>query len=56
MKYSNDVVENIVARLMSGEVSQHELARVVGIPRGTIRRWLRNALKRHVCGVRIFRF
>jgi transposase InsO family protein len=44
MKYSNDVVENIVARLLSGEVSQHELARVAGIPRGTIRRWLKRKL------------
>lgn len=44
MKYSNDIVENIVARLASGEVSQHELARVVGIPRGTIGRWFRRKL------------
>lgn len=44
MKYSNDIVENIVARLASGEVSQHELARVVGIPRGTIGRWFKRKL------------
>lgn len=44
MKYSNDVVENIVARLTSGEVSQRELARVVGIPRVTIGRWFRRKL------------
>jgi len=44
MIYADNVVENIVARLLSGEVSQHELARVVGIPRGTIRRWLKRRL------------
>src|SRR3989344_2693335 len=44
MIYADNVVENIVARLMSGEVSQHELARVVGIPRATIGRWFRRKL------------
>ena len=44
MKYSDDVVEKVVARLLSGEVSQRELAKVVGIPRGTVRRWLKRKL------------
>ncbi|MBI5554101.1 MAG: DDE-type integrase/transposase/recombinase [Candidatus Diapherotrites archaeon] len=44
MKYSDDVVEKVVARLLSGEVSQRELARVVGIPRATIGRWFRRKL------------
>ncbi|MEK6854160.1 MAG: integrase core domain-containing protein [Nanoarchaeota archaeon] len=44
MKYSNDVVENIVARLASGEVRVCELSRVVGIPRGTVSRWLKRKL------------
>lgn len=44
MKYSDDVVEKVVARLLSGEVSQRELAKAVGIPRGTVRRWLKRKL------------
>jgi len=44
MKYADNVVENIIARLMSGEVKVCELSRVVGIPRGTVSRWLKRKL------------
>lgn len=44
MIYADVVVENIVARLMSGEVKVCELARVVGIPRRTVSRWLKRKL------------
>lgn len=44
MIYADNVVENIVARLVSGEVRVCELARVVGIPRGTVSRWFKRKL------------
>ena len=44
MKYSNDIVEKTVARLLSGQVSQRELDRVLRIPRKTLARWLKRKL------------
>lgn len=45
MKYSDDVVENVVARLQSGEVGQRALAKAIGIPRSSIGRWLKRRLE-----------
>lgn len=44
MKYSDDVVEKVVARLESGHTSQADLERAVGIPRKTLSRWLNRKL------------
>src|SRR3989338_6575151 len=44
MKYSNDIVEKTVARLLSGQVSLRELDRVLQIPRKTLARWLNRVL------------
>ena len=44
MKYSNEIVEKVVARLSSHEVSQRELERVLKIPRKTLSRWLKRSL------------
>ena len=44
MKYSEDIVEKAVDRLLSGQVSQRELDRVLSIPRKTLSRWLRRRL------------
>ena len=44
MKYSDDVVEKVVSRLLSGEIGQRELAKVIDIPRSTVRRWLNRKL------------
>ena len=44
MKYSADVVEKVLDRLLSGEISQSEVSRVLKIPRKTLGRWLRHKL------------
>lgn len=41
MKYTIELIDMVVARLLSGEVSQRELERVLHIPRKTISRWLK---------------
>jgi len=45
VKYSDDVVEKVIDRLMSGDVNQRELERVLKIPRKTLGRWLNRRLQ-----------
>lgn len=44
MKYSTDFVEKVVGRLLSGEIKQSELEKVLNIPRKTLGRWFRRKL------------
>jgi len=44
MIYADVVVEKVVARLVSGEISQRKLAKAIGISRNTVGRWIRRTL------------
>jgi len=44
MIYADVVVEKVVARLVSGEISQRKLAKAIGIPRNTVGCWIRRTL------------
>ena len=44
MMYSNDFVEKIVDRLMSGDMSIREFEKAIKVPRKTLSRWLKRKL------------
>lgn len=44
MKYTIELIDMVVARLLSGEVSQREIERVLRVPRKTTSRWLKRKI------------
>jgi len=44
MKYTNDFIDKIVDRLLSGQISQRGLEKVLSVPRKTLSRWLKRKL------------
>lgn len=44
MKYSSDIVEKVVGRLLSGEIKQVDLEKALNIPRKTLSRWVKRKL------------
>lgn len=45
MIYSNDIVEKVVGRLLSGEIKKVDLEKALNIPRKTLGRWVKRKLE-----------